>query len=155
MLKSFTCRLLWTKFQLQIYKDLKICVVGCNTVDHQHTQIILTSSEFSMVYYLAQNFFISLHCWEVDRFRNSFLKIPTVCCKSWLHLFICKGQKIVHNANPWRGVQALRIRVRVRVWEGVRDLRSFLCAGSVQSSASTRGVGRIRRVVEREIKGGE
>jgi hypothetical protein len=41
-------------------------------------QIILNSSEFSMVHYLAQNFFISLHCWEVDLFSNSFLKIPTV-----------------------------------------------------------------------------
>lgn len=51
----YSCRLLWTKFQLQIYKDLKICVVGCNTVDHQHSQIILNSSEFSMVHYLAQN----------------------------------------------------------------------------------------------------
>lgn len=73
----YSCRLLWTKFHLQC-KDLKTCVVGCNTVDHQHTQIILNSSEFSMVHYLAQNFFIGLHCWEVDRFSNSFLKIPTV-----------------------------------------------------------------------------
>jgi hypothetical protein len=66
----YSCRLLWTKFQLQIYKDLKICVVGCNTVDHQHTQIILNSSEFSMVHYLAQNFFISalLRGWSIQQF---------------------------------------------------------------------------------------
>jgi hypothetical protein len=59
----------------------------------------------------------------------------------------------VRNANPSKAVQDFRVRNRVRV--RVRDLGSVLCTGSVPSSASTRGVGRIRRVVERDIKGEE